>query len=261
MPIFGTDTAKYQPLGTYDPGAFEIINAQDPGVHSKIDRNKADGRPWGLYVWVYPGQSGASLTDVAASVIARAGTPPLGVWWDYEDPGVGEWQLQQAFAEADARGIKSGYYSNAHTANHGLFLDRPWWYAAYPGNNDGSFPGLGAMRNPRPVHIWQYSSGGGLDRNVIVDEGWYSDFTDTTGELFTVDQMGIIGQWLKDVEQRIEAKILGDVGQWLKDVEARVNAHTDEAIAQVPGGAGGGLSEEQTRAIVREELDRTRLGS
>lgn len=46
----------------------------------------------------------------------------------------------------------------------------------------------------------------------------------------TPEQMGTIGQWLKDVEGRIEAKVLGDVGQWLKDIEGRINAHTDAAV-------------------------------
>lgn len=238
MPIFGTDTAKYQALGTYDPGAFEIINAQDPTVAAKIARNKADRRPWGLYVWVYPGQSGASLVDVAASVIAWAGSPDLGVWWDYEAAGVGEWQLQQAFAEADRRGIKSGYYSNAGTVNHGLFLDRPWWYAAYPDPNDGSFPGVAAMRNPRPVHIWQYTSGGGLDRNVVVDEGWYSSFLGSTeGPDMTPEQ----SQLLQDVHNAIFDPNLGLQKVLVNDVPAelaKLKAELEAKIAAIPAGGG-----------------------
>ena len=115
----------------------------------------------------------------AEAAIQRAGTtPPLGVWWDYEDHGVAQWQLTDAFRGTDAAGIWSGYYSNAGTVDHSEFLDREWWLAAYPGDNDGSFPGLERMRPPRDVTIWQFSSTNGrLDVNVIVDEAWYATVT------------------------------------------------------------------------------------
>src|SRR3954452_3553024 len=102
-PILGTDTSSYQPMGSYDPGEFEIINCQDPELAAKAARNAADGRPWSIYVWVYAGQSGASLVDRLEAAHRDAGTRPtlLDGWWDYEDAGVEQWQLDDAFAEAD----------------------------------------------------------------------------------------------------------------------------------------------------------------
>lgn len=171
--IFGTDTSKWQPLGTYDPGSFEIVNAEDPYLSAKIVRNDAEGRPWGLYVWVNEAEGGQSLVARAQRAIKLVGDPALGVWWDYEDRGVEPWQLKDAFKVADSVGLWSGYYSGASMLDHSQFLDREWWLAQYPWPNDGSFPGMDKMHAPRDVTIWQFSSGGNLDRNVIVDEAWY----------------------------------------------------------------------------------------
>lgn len=181
---FGTDTARYQPIGTYDPGAFEIINFEDPQRDQKHARNRRDGRPDGDYLWIYPNHAldvdAAHMVDTMRSVLG--GDPELGYWFDYEDAGINEGQLHAGFAGIDSRRAYSGYYSGPHAIDHSQFTDRDWWNAAYPGNNDGSFPGYGALwtsSRPRPMRFWQYTSGGGLDRDVVVDDSWYAQLLHT----------------------------------------------------------------------------------
>lgn len=266
--IFGTDTSKYQRDGTYDPGAFEIVNAEDPTMPTKVQREALNGRPAGLYVWVYPGEPGHSMVNRAQAALARAGAPcELGVWWDYEDRGVAQWQLADVFQAADAVGLWSGYYSNAGTVDHGPLMNRAWWLAAYPGANDGSFPGLGQMRAPRPVNIWQYSSSqGSLDRNVIVDDGWYSQKIGADMALSPED-LATLAQWHQDDRKVIidaVAKMVDDkLGVWMQQQSANtvaaVAAHVDEKIAALPAVAAQSLDTEALRSLVREELDKTKL--
>ncbi len=177
--IFGTDTSSYQPIGTYDPGSFEIVNALDPTLPNKIARNRADGRPWGIYSWVFPGESGAYTVGRAINALNKVGGPaPLGLWWDYEQDGVEQWQLDECFVACDQQGMWSGYYANMWRPNHVGLLARPYWCCAYPWPNDGSFPGLERLPAGRDINIWQYSSTNGqLDLNVIIDEAWYTSLT------------------------------------------------------------------------------------
>ncbi len=183
--IFGTDTSKYQPLGTYDPGAFEIVNVDDPGLAQKVATRNAAGIPWGVYLWVYPGHD---LASDARSMIARVralglGDPPAGYWADYEDAGITPAQLDAFFAATDQQGVKAGYYSGPSAIDHNPFLSRPWWNAAYP-TGQVAFPGYGSLypsSRPRPMNLWQYTSAGGLDRNVVVDEAWWSNWIGAGG--------------------------------------------------------------------------------
>lgn len=186
--IFGVDTARYQPLGTYDRRDFEVVNFEDPQLVQKIADCIAAGKPWGVYLWIYPEHN--VFVDAAHMVDAvRAlghGDPPGGYWFDYEDPGVGPTgqpinpgQLHDGFAALDAKNARGGYYSGPHALDHGGFLDRSWWNAAYP-TGDVDFPGYGSLwasSRPRPMDLWQYTSGGGLDRDVVVDDAWWTDLT------------------------------------------------------------------------------------
>ncbi len=169
--IFGTDTSAYQAVGSYAPGAFEIINALDPTLPQKVSSE----RPWGVYSWVFPGEDGAYTAARAFAAVNRAGSaPPLGLWWDYEDNGVVQSQLDQAFAASDREGFWSGYYSNEWRVDHSTLLTRPFWLAAYPDPNDGVWRDGYSANSRRPVNIWQWtSSNGTLDQNVIIDEAWY----------------------------------------------------------------------------------------
>lgn len=179
--IFGTDTSSYQPIGTYDPGAFEIINAEDRMLPDKVAINRDAGRPWGVYPWVYPGEHGQVTVNRALAALAKVGggPAPLGIWFDYEqddaDGTVEPWQLDECFAACDATGMWSGYYSNTWRLDHRPYLARPFWCAGYPWPNDGSFPGWDKLPAGRDINIWQFTSTNGtLDQNVIVDEAWYA---------------------------------------------------------------------------------------
>jgi hypothetical protein len=175
--IFGTDTSRYQRPGTYHPGEHEVINAEDPTLPAKVARNVAEGRPWGVYLWVYPGQPVPVARRVVEIRSLGYGDPPMGYWWDYEEAGVEPWQLVDAFARADELGVRSGYYCNNHVVDHAAFLSRPFWLAQYPRANDGTFPGFATMRASRPVHLWQFTSTSGtLDQNVVVDHEWWDSW-------------------------------------------------------------------------------------
>ncbi len=174
MTIFGTDTSLYQAPGTYSPGSFEIINALDPTLPTKVERNRAENRPWGIYSWVFPGEHGSYTVGRAINAASKVGgSGPLGFWWDYEDNGVVQSQLDEAFATSDAEGYYSGYYGNDYRFDHSTLLSRPYWMAAYPNPNDGVWRDYQATAS-RPVQIWQWTSTNGtLDQNVIVDEAWF----------------------------------------------------------------------------------------
>lgn len=179
--IYGIDISSYQGPGVpgiEEPLSFVIINVRDPGLETKckICRDEL-GIPWGGYSWIDPGVSQDSVAGWAADRVRAAGEPPLGLWADYEQDGVDDWQLTQFRQRCDGIGIKSGYYANGWRPNHDLHRGWAFWQAAYPGRNDGSFPGFGNMPVYRDTQIWQYSSSGGfLDRNVIVDEAWFYSF-------------------------------------------------------------------------------------
>ena len=170
--IFGTDTARYQQDGTYDPGDFEIVNVEDPQFEQKTARNLRDGRPTGAYVWIYPGTNVYAFTVWAARK-ARAAGINFGVWADYEQDGVTLDLLHQFFSACDELGETSGYYGNDWRFGHDAFADRPYWYCGYPDPNDGAWRTYYTPRASRPVQLFQFTSGGGLDRNVVWDESWF----------------------------------------------------------------------------------------
>lgn len=185
--IIGTDTSKYQPLGSYDPGAFEIVNVEEPDGNggdftATIARNVRDGRPWGVYLWVHPGRA-VNVGGAVASVRGLGhGDGALGYWLDYEESGVEQWQIDDAYAQADALAIRCGLYTYLYQLPGVATRSRPLWLAYYPGNNDGTYPEGqdGAARSAGAV-MWQFTSGAnapvGLDRNVVLDEQWYSEWT------------------------------------------------------------------------------------
>lgn len=181
--IFGTDTARYQPLGTYDPGSFEVVNGDDPQLAVKSRRNADDGRPTSIYIWVYSWQTASTLVDRLQDAIERAGVPMtmLSGWWDFETNEDGSVPsglvLDQALHLARDRGMETGYYGNDFHFDHSTKLGFAYWYAGYPDPNDGRWRDGYAPRARRDVQVFQWASGGGLDRNVIWDEPWYQRVT------------------------------------------------------------------------------------
>jgi hypothetical protein len=118
-----------------------------------------------------------------------------------------------------------------------------WWIAGYPGS-----VGEGNLYPGSVAH--QYKDVGPYDVSAVAD---YWPGVDTGADDMTAQDMATLGQWFKDTEARIDATL----GQWLKDTEARINAHTDAKFAALP--PGGGLTADQVTAIVRGELDKTKL--
>lgn len=184
MPIHGVDVSRYQGLEALEGQSFVIVNVEDPTLADKVAHAKQLGIPWGLYTWVYPGNGRADMAR-AADRAAALGDPPLGYWLDYEEAGVAPGDLSAALDHADERGIlgRTGVYTYLYqiASVADALRGRPLWLAYYPGNNDGSFPARqdGDARTWGAV-LWQYTSGAnapvGLDRNVVIDETWYSQW-------------------------------------------------------------------------------------
>ena len=175
--IFGTDTGKDQPNGTYDPGAFEILNIEDPGFEAKAERNLREGRPCDAYVWCYSNDTNEAFFR---SSIARAQAAGIHrVWLDFEEEGVaGNWRIELWFRICDELRVHAGYYGNDWRFDHARFRDRPFWYCGYPDPNDGAWRrGYGPIAN-RDVQVFQFSSSSGtLDRNIVWDADWWQDWS------------------------------------------------------------------------------------
>lgn len=191
MPITFTDESRFQPIADLetrlrDEGlAGTILNVEDPAFVDKAHMVLAYGRLLGGYKWIYPDQAGDRQAGIALDRIDSAGLSPgalsLGLWADHED-GPPPWQITRAVIDTwHAWGwTKAGYYSNAHQIEHEHFGDVPWWYAAYPGRNDGTYPGPITWALPRDPVFWQFSSTGGrLDVNVVVDEAFLAQWVTT----------------------------------------------------------------------------------
>src|SRR5262245_10587338 len=139
----GTDTSRYQQLGTYDPRQFELVNCEEPdgggGDFSDTIRTRAaQGIPVGGYLWVHPGQR----VDVARAhqrFVNVGVVPTAGYWLDDEEGGVAQWQVDDAVAQADALGVPMHLYTYLYLLPTVDTRGRRLWLAYYPGANDGSY--------------------------------------------------------------------------------------------------------------------------
>lgn len=114
--------------------------------------------------------------------------------------------------------------------------------------------GAGTSTGPH-LHLWM---GAGPNPPGVIDPTPLLTGVITGDDDMTQEQMDTLGVWMKQQRELMETTF----GQWLKDVEGRINAHTDSMIGSlsvVPGPGGTGVSEERVRAIFREELNRTKL--
>lgn len=174
--IFGFDLSRYDGLEDVKP-SFVILNVEDPGFGDKAGRAVALGVPWGVYLWIYPGVRPAVSWMHDRTLSLGHGEPPVGYWADYEEGGVSADQLVDWFAQCDALPIKAGYYSGPSIVDHGPFLTRAWWCAAYPWGDD-RYPGVDALwasSRPRPMQLWQFTSTNGtLDQDSVEDEAWWA---------------------------------------------------------------------------------------
>lgn len=183
--IRGVDTSKFQALYSYDPGSFEFVNGEEPDGNggdftATINRNIHDGRPWGVYSWVYPRFS--TVTSVIERVRWLWGyDPPLGYWLDYEDDATPE-SLEREILTCFHLGIRPGVYTYLYRLPEVETIIRHYdldlWLAYYPGWNDGTYhPEWSDDARQAGAVIHQYTSRGmypiGLDVNVVLDEGWF----------------------------------------------------------------------------------------
>lgn len=181
--ISGVDVSKYQTPDALDGWDFAILNHEDPTFSGKLDRCVALGIPYAFYGWLYPGRGREALTRMKAhdELLALNGDRrPEFYWLDYEQSGVSPGDLADGLQAAADTGVAAMTGTYSYLAVISTIIDviarygSPLWLAYYPGSNDGSYPAGqdGAARRWGAV-LWQYSSGGNLDRNVVIDEAWY----------------------------------------------------------------------------------------
>lgn len=184
----GFDLSRYDDEGpdgsdaVADPFAkFIIINAEDPRGGNKAHRAVDLGKPWTIYPWVYPGESGNAIVDRALRAADRwgAGRPTLGDFWaDYEQGGVAPWQLAQARERRDRDGLIGGVYTYLYVLNGQGGMAQEWfawdlrWIAYYPGGNTGARVDWAVGDAQRWDALWwQYTSSNGTrDRNIVVND-------------------------------------------------------------------------------------------
>lgn len=99
-------------------------------------------------------------------------------------------------------------------------------------NDDPPFSGWYSHRAIRPDQGSQHSDFiSWTEWNWMMADAGIPTFPsgDEGDEEVTQEQMDTIGAWMKE-QRELQQKVLG---QWLKDVEGRINAHTDAKIAEV----------------------------
>jgi hypothetical protein len=180
--IHGYDLSRFDGLDAVQ-GDFVILNVEDPGFGDKVARAVEQATSWGVYQWIYPGEAPpvGGMHDRTTGL--GHGEPPVGYWADFEQVGCTPDLLDSWFGQCDAHGLKAGYYSGPTFLDHSPFLSRAWWCAAYPGTNDGSYPGVGALwpsSRPRPMQLWQFTSTNGtLDQDSVEDPEWWAAWLGT----------------------------------------------------------------------------------
>lgn len=170
------DLSRYDPLEAVDLYDGVILNVEDPGFAQKRDRAIATGKPWGTYIWVYPGQ-GAAAGQKAHDV----GTGSLGAWLDFEQAGATAGDLRGALDRADSLGAKIGVYTYLYILNSvaGELGNHPLWLAYYPGNNDGSYQDWYSNdARARGAILHQYTSSNGTrDLSHVIDDARWTQWT------------------------------------------------------------------------------------
>ncbi len=290
MPIFGTDTSRYQPLGAYDPGAFEIINGQEPDgaggdFTATLQRNVADGRPQGVYIWGYPNGGYAVEEVVARTRGVLGGDLALGYWLDHEEAGISQAHIDAALGVADALGVRMGIYTYLNVLPTVNLRGRDLWLAYYPGNNDGTYePHYSDRARAEGAVIHQFTSSAnadvGLDRNVILDEAWYAALVGgvlpsgpapvgddvilrATSDSTVNPDVKAGSTWYDSATRLVRADPIPS-GAAILDLDGDVIGQISIEKAQllVPGNVtvnGAGASPEQVDEIVRRALSATKL--
>jgi hypothetical protein len=209
---FGLDISKFQEPSAMDGAAFVILNVEDPGVEDKVARAHTNGIVWGLYSWVYPHQGSEATTRALGAAelfeIAGYGAPPAGFWLDYEHNGVTVADLEDALAISTERfGVYAYLDMLQHdpgisdaARNHG----KPLWIAYYPGADDGGYP-ADQIQDAFDRHavLWQYTSTHNtLDRDVVLDEDWWSSWIigGSGGDDVTPEQDKVLHKILANLE-------------------------------------------------------------
>jgi hypothetical protein len=242
----------------FDQWAYVIIRAfnENGFADIKFAQNwaRAEGRTKrGVYGWPIPGRDnfvfGRTLVQAAPGAEA-------GYWADVENSGRG--LATAAETEAYLRGIEdaggfAGFYSNIGQCPRNPYLEaHDWWMADY-GPNDGSRhdPNEQPPRPQRPYTIHQYTS-------IPLDTN-YADSLDWTGDdvvLSDDDINRITLPLIRWMQNHVTGH--GDDGK--TEITNRMVLDPVLTLVNEPAAqGGGGLSKDEVRAVVREELDSTGL--
>lgn len=188
----GIDISVWQNANVIPGWAFVILNHEDPTVNAKIDLILELGLPYAFYGWLYPGHGRETLTRMKAhdELLALNGDRrPSFYWLDYEQNGVTPGDLADGLQAAVDEGVarKTGTYTYLSVVGSvgGVINEfgSPLWLAYYPAPNDGHYPaGQEGDALRWGAVLWQYSSGGNLDRNVVLDEAWWAAHNNGSGD-------------------------------------------------------------------------------
>ena len=232
--------------------AFVIVRAYNENDvrDEKFDQNwtNAKGRTRrGIYGWPVPGADNYTYGRQLAALGADA---ELLCWADLEmstAQGLASPDdLEQYLRGIESMGAGAGFYSGIGNLYRSTYLDAtPWWLSHY-GVNDGNRNPIVRPSPPddRPWVMHQYTSNP-LDLNYAPS----LDFAGQPGGFL----MALTDQQQMDVWNTCRGLAVG-VNPGDPNVLLDVTARLERIEAQDGGGAGGGPSEAQIRAIVAEEL-------
>lgn len=160
---------------------------------------------------------GIDFSDGVAGHPIRAMADGQVVYNAYEAGGFGN-----TITVVHADGIKSGY-------GHMIALSPlPVGAQVVQGQELGRVGSTGASTGPH-LHLWMGSS---PNPPGVIDPTPYITGATVGDDIVTQEQMDTLGRWMKE-QRELEQQT---IGQWLKDVEGRINAHTDAKLAGVQAG-------------------------
>ena len=194
---YGIDISEHNgniDLNPYKNG-FVIIRAgwsdvEDKQFENNIRKCEQLGISYGIYWYGYAlnRNDAASEARTAVSVLSKVHAhPTLGVWYDMEDAdGWKErhgmefsqnnisWQVNTFCTTLQNAGYRAGVYASESWFTNGwISVSYPKWVANW-GNNDGNLHEPERISGISNTYVHQYTSHGGLDRDVIYDTALFA---------------------------------------------------------------------------------------
>ena len=231
MTLKGIDISSYQHNVNYAANDFVIIKAsegrswKDPWLDRHYNNIKDEGILYGFYHYARPeNNSMRSEVDHFLNLVGgHIGKAIFALDWEGKALNYGpdkalEW-LDYFYA---LTGVKPLFYcSDSQTSRYAKIAQKDYglWDAKYSSHGP-------AHRGWSNIAIWQYSSAGGLDRNIFYgDASTWMKYAAKDGQKIIVPQTA----------QTATANVKRD--QWVKDIQTQLNRqyHAGLAVDGIPG--------------------------